>query len=88
MYSHVSLQVLSLGERLPTACAFQVDSSSLMCRGAGEDAMLGALAKEQEGSVRDLLYIALAGRSGEEVIFCQPRNWRIVFAELWARLNG
>ena len=49
--------------------------------------MLGALARDQEGFVRDLLHVALAGRSGEEVVFCQPRNWRIVFAELWARLT-
>ena len=50
-------------------------------------AMLGALARDQEGFVRDLLHVALAGRSGEEVVFCQPRNRRIVFAELWARLT-
>ena len=49
--------------------------------------MLEALANDQERSVRDLLYIALSGRSGEEVVFYQPRNWRIVFAELWARLT-
>ena len=64
MYSHVSLQVLSLGEGLPTACAFQVDSSSLMCRGAGGGAMLGALARDQEGSFQNLQYVVLAGHSG------------------------
>ena len=58
-----------------------------MCRGPGGDAILGALAKDQEGSVRGLLYIALSGCNGEKVVFYQPWNWRIVFAELWARLT-